>query len=602
MSVILPIFANLILLTAMLGFGSLLRALIPQSFSRVDRLALTLLGGLGLLGTLLFCMGQVWFSRTAIFLVLLGGVLLALKTLIRSGPHLRTLVGDLSIPVLPGLVIGAVLTVTMLGGFAEPTGDIRMDAISCHLLSPKIWLRDAVIRPVIDESTTAFPTLVETQYSALMALGGQRAPGLFAAIGLVLILLVAVALARRSGLDAHASWWVAALIVTMPVVYRGAFGSFVDAIYCSFVLAAARLAFDALEPRQYLLVGLFSGFAMGTKYFGLFAGLLLSVCVILIAITNNQEKARVIKSLGIAGATAVVIAAPWYVRNWILLGCPIYPPPPILLPYFHVKYFPVEGLQLLLVRIVREGRGMGHDLFSFLLLPFHLTFHPANFINGAGGIGLTPLALSPFGLFVCRKNAFAMRLALFAVMLTITWFAIAQEARYLIHGYVIAAMFAVWGWSYVATVSPRVGRILAGLTVACSILYGMIMIGLARRDDVHAVVSRSFAEKRRSEEIPFLASFEYLNKQPSAGKVLLLDPRVPGYYLDEDYLKPRGRNGEQVLPEGANLPRILTELSSLQISYVLDVKWEGGTFVLPDQPEGLTLVFEREDQRVYKVN
>jgi hypothetical protein len=330
---------------------------------------------------------------------------------------------------------------------------------------------------------------------------------------------------------------------------------------------------------------------------------MLGVCVILAAaIRNDQEKAPVLKSLGIASAAAITAAAPWYLRNWILLGCPIYPPPPALLPYFHVKYIPAEALQLLLARIVRETRGMGHDPMSFVLLPFHLTFHPANFINGVGGIGLTPLALAPLGLLACRKNQFAKSLSLFALLLVAAWFIIAQEARYLIHVYVIAAIFAVWGWRFAVNSSPRIGRALAGLTVACSVFYGLFMIGSVRVDDLHAAVSRSYAERRKSEEIPFRESFEYLNQQRTVSKVLILDPRVPGYYSDKDYLKPRGRNGEQTLPEATDLPKILAELPRLQISHVLDVEWEGRSFALPENSRGLTLAFERKNQRVYKVD
>jgi hypothetical protein len=46
-----PICANVLLLLAVLGFGSLVRAVYPKEQSRVDGAALTLLGGLGVLGS-----------------------------------------------------------------------------------------------------------------------------------------------------------------------------------------------------------------------------------------------------------------------------------------------------------------------------------------------------------------------------------------------------------------------------------------------------------------------------------------------------------------------------------------------------------------------
>ena len=52
MRVLAPVFANLVLLLAVLGFGSLVRAIYPKQHSRVDAAALTLLGGIGLVGLL----------------------------------------------------------------------------------------------------------------------------------------------------------------------------------------------------------------------------------------------------------------------------------------------------------------------------------------------------------------------------------------------------------------------------------------------------------------------------------------------------------------------------------------------------------------------
>lgn len=245
---------------------------------------------------------------------------------------------------------------------------------------------------------------------------------------------------------------------------------------------------------------------------------------------------------------------------------------------------------------------MGVNLLSLFFLPFHLTYHPANFMNGAGGIGIVPLALGPFGLFECCCGRFVKGLGLFALLQTIVWFVTMQESRYLIHVYVIAAIFGVCGWRYVVRVSKSIGRPLSGVVVATSVLYGVFMIGSARIDDVHAAVSSSFNEKRRSAEVPYLDSFCYLNKESSVTNVLILDPLVPPYYLDKDYVKPVGRRGEEAIPHATNLQQVLAKIPHLHVSHVLDVRSAEAPFRLPDHPHNLTLVFEREDQRVYRTD
>jgi hypothetical protein len=194
-----------------------------------------------------------------------------------------------------------------------------------------------------------------------------------------------------------------------------------------------------------------------------------------------------------------------------------------------------------------------------------------------------------------------MSLAFFILLQTIVWFLTAQEARYLIHGYVVAAIFAVWGWRHVAQGTSKPGSLLAGLAIALSVVYGAYMIGAARAEDLHAAISSSFAEKRRSQEVPFVDTFKFLSYDTSVQTVLILDPRVPPFYLEKTYIKLIGRHGEQTISEANDLQRVLSQLHSWRISHVLDVR-TSGEFRLPEQPKDLTLIFERQNQRIYRVD
>jgi len=602
MRVLPAIFANMVFLAAALGFGRLLRRLFPENFSRLDRIALTLLGGLGLLGTILFCVGQVWFSRSAILLVLLLGAVCGLRAFARMIRDSRTVFATLSPPILPLAVIISVLLVTVVGGFAEPTGDMNSDAVAYHYYGPKVWLREAVIRPVPDEMLTSFPAGVETQFAALMSLGGLRAAGLFSVISLISLLLMAASLAARLGLDERGVWWVGALSVSMPALYRGAYGGFIDVLFAGFLLAAARVAFDATEIRHHALFGIFCGISMGSKYTALISWVLLVFCSLVVSLFGRRQPAQgLLRNLGISCIVALVIAAPFYIRNWLLFGCPIYPPPPGLLRIFPAtKLLPAVLLEVQ-KNVVETGQGMGRSLWSFLLLPFNLTYHTADF-RGAGGIGLVPLALAPLGVIVCRRDGFAKGLVLFAFLQMSAWFATAQVSRYAIHVYVLGTIFAVLGWQYVAREGSRYARALAGLTVACSILYGLIMIIPERFEDMHAAVSAAFEDKRKHEETPYLESFDYLNSESSVAKVLILGPHVAAFYSDKAYIKPLGRWGEQTLPDATSLPAVMSQLHDLHVSHVLDVFPEYGPLKLPENPQGLTLVFQRKDQRIYRVD
>jgi hypothetical protein len=620
MSVLPAILANVVLAVAALGYGSLLRRLLPRTSSRIDRLGLTLLGGLGLLGTLLFDVGQEWFSRTAILLVIVPGEILGAIFVVDEARKTHKHATRSAIPILPAIVVAGVLLLTAVAGVTRPVGGMGNDAISYHFLESKIWLRDGLIRPVLDESHTAFPAIIESQYAALVAFGGERAPNFFALTGIFSMVLIASGLSNRLGLDSRETWWSAALILTMPTIYNAGVGGFIDVVYGAFVVAAARIIFDAEKTGDYLLAGMFAGFAAGTKYTGLVACVLLVLIVLLTSIfKQNQSRLRILERLSLAGAMTIAIAFPAYLRNWIFLGCPIYPPPPVLARFFHVKYMPSAAIQGFYEYIQGRGAGLGHGAVGLLLLPYNLTFHTSNF-NGAGGIGLAPLALGPLGIISCHRGKFARALAAFALLLTVAWFFTDQESRFLIPVYLTLAILAVLGWRYGVQAAPRFGPALSALVIACSLLYGLLMIGRARANDLHAAVSIPFAEREEQEKIPFLPSMTYLNNERSVTKVLILNAYVPEYYLNKQYVKPVGLYGEEPLPEGHNLERIMADLHRLQVSNVLDVEWQGTSYELPQrsphvelpwqgmvfslsqQPQDLVLVFEDKYQRIYRVN
>jgi hypothetical protein len=454
---------------------------------------------------------------------------------------------------------------------------------------------------VLDNCHTAFPVIAETVYGALIACGGLRGPGFSAVFTFGAFLLVVGTLARRGGLDRKASWWAAALVATMPAVYGGSHTTFVDVIYASFVLVAARIAFDASRGREFLAAGLFCGFALGTKYTGLVAVPLLFVTMAAGWERSSESGWRsAAKRLAIICSGAAAIAVPFYVRNWILLGSPIYPPPPVLSRFVHVKYLSAAAIRDFYDYMYIRGNGLGHGLTAYLLLPFRLTYETSYF-HGGGGIGLAPLAFGPLGLIASRQNKMLRRLALFALLLTTAWFITDQESRFLIDVYAIATVFAVAGWRYAVEVAPKWGPGLSAAVIACSILYGSYMIGHARVGDVRAALSKRYATMRDDQTIPFVDGFDYLNTEPAVRRVLILDRSVPPYYLNVSYVKPFGQWGELTLPGAPDLPQVLAQVHSLGVSHILDVHSTISDFRVPETLPGIKLVFAEPNERIYEI-
>jgi len=568
-----------------------------------ERIGFMLLGGFGSLSTVLFLVGQWSFTRSNIVLVLLVAVVLgivSLRFVLRTGGLTSKRISQ--VPAVPASVICAVLLLTAISGLAEVTGDWGSDTVAYHLLAPKVWLRDGIIRPVLDNCITAFPQIPETLFATMWSVGGDRTPDFSSFLLLGLLLAVVASLAIRLGATDREAWWAAAIVATMPAVYAGSHECFVDGIFATFVLAGFRIGIDAQNLREWIACGMFCGFAIGTKYTGVIAVPILLACVILLRWRDLGLKNAATKTMA-AITVACVVGSPSYIRNWILLGCPFYPPPPGYQLLCSPKYLSAEAISQFHAYIRERGRGLGRGLLAFLFLPFNLTYHTSNF-HGGGGIGLCPFALGPVGLLSLRKNSLMRISLLFSFLLTLAWFVTEQESRFLIHVYVLGAIFSIVGWQAVALTNRRTSKYLASTVMLFSISYGLFMIIRADESNIKSVFSGSYAEKRRRETIPYLDSFNYLNREDGVRKVLILDPSVPPYYLDKDYVKPLGQWGEVTLPHGETGP-LAVELAikhQLPVSHILDVRSEVSGFQLWPEKRGLSLVFDSKDQRVYRVD
>ena len=253
---------NVLVAVSAFGFGTWLSRFLPDSFSRFTRLVCTTIGGFGLLGLLLFIVGQVSFHRTTIGIVLATGVTSA----VASKPWLW----EFTMPIhkIPAAIVAAVLLLTAFGGLAEPVGDWGIDGVAYHYVGPKVWLREGIIRPIPDNAPTSYPSLVEVVFGALRAFGGERAPVFSAVWTLAFFLAVAVVLGLRCGLSTRGAWWAAALTATMGALYQGSHSGFVDAVYAAFILAGIRIGFDASEKKHFLAFGFFLRSRHGYKISG----------------------------------------------------------------------------------------------------------------------------------------------------------------------------------------------------------------------------------------------------------------------------------------------------------------------------------------------
>ncbi len=292
------------------------------------------------------------------------------------------------------------------------TGDWNKDSVAYHLLGPTVWLRTGIVRPALDNSHTSFPQIPETLFAVLLATGGDRAPDFSS----WLIAGSAVAGGRGSG-HAHGIEGDSSLVGGCHYRHHACRLCRLARLLCRWTVRGfrARCCAYCFRCSSDSKSGPSAEFLSAWQWArNIPACLLYSHCwfAARIGVAKQQRfgDAALFKSIGVAFITALAVAAPFYIRNWIILGCPIYPPPPGYSHFCSPRYFPASAISQFHSYIFQRGMGLGRGWLAFLKLPFNLTYHTSNF-HGAGGVGLCPLGLAPFGFLALRKQFFARQLA-----------------------------------------------------------------------------------------------------------------------------------------------------------------------------------------------
>jgi len=365
--------------------------------------------------------------------------------------------------------LGATLVVAMLvfvlvRGLAPVTD---YDGLTYHLVVPRDYLQAGRVFPRPGESHANFPLTVDMLYIPAILLGLESAArlihlGFGVLLGLGVYTLAGRLLKSRSG-----AWLALFVFGTTPVI--GTVGGYAHtdlgwALF-EFLAAYAILCWGTEGERCWLvLAGVFAGLGLGSKYLGLPALGVLGVAVLvqsgLVSPTppsppgaggsaptppgppgagGGAPRARAVSNLVrwswrrvlgdglLFGLVALVVAAPWYLKNWLGLGNPFYP------LWFGGRGWDAYQWGNLLSTGTRYGPRQG--VLGFLLLPWDLFRYSIGYFGPTPFVFPTPLSLLlPLYLLVRRRPAINLIL-LMALLRFGTWAVSARNARYLMDIY-----------------------------------------------------------------------------------------------------------------------------------------------------------------------
>jgi len=236
----------------------------------------------------------------------------------------------------PSFAVGAACALFIAVWALEATKALRYttqeaDAMWYHLPFVAEWIGGGAITvpDAIPLVARAYPGLRQAALAAFALPMRTEHLALLGLVELPLLLCATHFAARRAGAARASAAAVACYVATSWVVLLASRSQGTDLLLgAAFVLAfpLVRDVFASGVPRRGVLAGIALGALSAAKYSGPFyAALIVAACALEALVARRG--AAPWRALSCALLSAFALAGPWYARNWIEFGSPLYPAP-----------------------------------------------------------------------------------------------------------------------------------------------------------------------------------------------------------------------------------------------------------------------------------
>ena len=479
-------------------------------------------------------------------LALLAGLALAGGALARARPTAAGVARAVAWAGLGLLVTGQVLA--LVAALAPPTAK---DTLLYHYALPKAWIAAGRAIEVPYNIAGYYPLGVEMHAVWAMLLGAplgvrvaEAAAGATVFLFAPLLAMTVYGWARERGADRAWAAVAALVIAWIPTGYDVAASAYVDLALAGYTALAVR-AFGRwwATGQSRHLVGVAAGIggALSIKLSAAFLLLPLALLGLLHALgagRGAREATRpgtALTAAGVLGALAlgVTFAAPWYLRNWVRTGSPLFP--------FYLEMWPAQapGWDLERSRLYETLFSLYGDVRSpldYLWSPIRLAVaaqpdQPA-YYDGVLGIAFV-FALPLLGWALWRRRLdVELRLAvLISAGLFVFWLFSSQQLRYLLPATPgLAVAIAVAGHGTERTVSRPLRILVLG---AAALGLPVLVAWFLSLDPARVVLGGEPRETFLTRRLDYYPYYQVVNRDlPPSARVWLIDMRRDTYHLD----------------------------------------------------------------------
>jgi hypothetical protein len=416
----------------------------------------------------------------------------------------------------------------------SPSNMLDWDTLAYHFAVPKLWIESGKMDyiPFIHQSN--FPFIIDNLFLIGLQLGSEQG-----AKALTFLLLVFGTFWLRGFLVRNFTEDVANFGVLIwlgaPISLWLSGSGYLDTshgLLCAMGLIYLAEALSNEDFRPHLwLAGIALGGALGSKYTGL------QVCLIaflFLAFGLGTKKLNWKPALA-AVALALVIGSPWYIRNIVNTGNPVF-------PFFYSVLGGKNWDKWRSEIYTNEQKSFGvpPTITNAGHATLGLAYQSGKFINPgqqegfgaqAGSIGLVSLlGFLGYGL-IGKKSGFLNTLGIMTLMQLGFWFLLSQQVRYLT---AILPILAILGCAVLAQLNRQ--QIIAKSLVGLQAFYSLFTLYQFQTSAQIPVALGAMERETYQKQVVSFAGFaEEINQTvPPNGKIALYD-EVFGYFLDRPY-------------------------------------------------------------------
>lgn len=404
------------LATAMLALGAAvgrvaIRVVGLEVESKIEVLAFSAAVGAGILSTaILVCGAVVGLDGRVLSLILIAATFLVRRELALLPRIAREAMSELAAKAgMPALAVFLVIALSMMALAIAPPSDT--DSLNYHLRVPAQFLERGMVHVPEDNLHVAWVGMVHFLYLPLLAYGAPTAAAVVNTIFALSLSAVLVPFAARffsgmSGRLAMVLLWGSPIVILVAVTPK------IDVTLAYYLFlghyAVLRAYRSPEDATRWLVLGAgLLGFGVGIKYLALPFIAALAPLILMIAVATTETAVRRVRLLAVFAAVVTTAALPWLIKNWVLLGAPLYPmfAEHILPPWVAALYgttdlsVGIDPASLRPLAAVREP----FNLVDWFLAPEKLTPESEGWAYGANPIFLSLVFAVP----LLRRHMFA---------------------------------------------------------------------------------------------------------------------------------------------------------------------------------------------------